>query len=112
MEAQNMPNHPALRSSRFGALSTDRATGKAFATLQSGAFLERANDEALRELVVARISDIGIATRHGLEEGHEIVRELVARIEADPMAAKALGGIAEVGVHSIEHELRRLVQGR
>jgi hypothetical protein len=103
---------PRNRPSVFGALSTDRSTGKAFATIQSGAFLERANDEALRELVIARISDIGIATRHGLDEGHEIVRELVSRIEADPMGAKALGGIAEIGIHGLEHELRRLIEGR
>lgn len=103
---------PRNRPSFFGALSADRATGKTFATIQTGAFLERANDEALRDLVLARLSDVRMATRHGLEEGHEIVRELVARIEADPIGAKAFEGIAEIGIHGLEHELRRLIEGR
>jgi hypothetical protein len=100
------------RSSLLGALGTDRATGKALATIQTGVFLERANDEALRDLALARLSDIGIATRHGLDEGHEIVRDLVAHIEADPIGAKALSGIAETGVRGLERELRRLIEGR
>ena len=57
-----MSNLTPARRSPFGALSTDRAAGKQFATIQAGAFLERAEDEALRNLVVAKLADIGIAT--------------------------------------------------
>jgi hypothetical protein len=105
-------NLPTRRSSLLRALGTDRAAGKALATIQTTGFLERASDELIRDLALARISDIGIATRHGLDEGHEIVRDLIAHIEADPMGAKALAGIAKTGMRGLELELRRLIEGR
>ena len=68
-----------VRRSMSWRLSTDRAQGKQLATIQGGAFLERAQDEARRNLVVAKMSDVGIATHHALEEGDEIVRDVVRR---------------------------------
>jgi hypothetical protein len=101
---------PARRSS-FGALSTDRAAGKQLAMLQTGAFMERANDEALRNLVVAKLGDIGIATHHALEEGDEIVRDVVRRIQNNEYGAQALASIGEEGIRALKHELRRLTEG-
>jgi hypothetical protein len=102
---------PARRSSALGRFGLDRATGNAVATIQSGAFLERAGDEAQRQLVLARMGDIGAATRYALEEGDGIVGDLMSRVETNPFAAKALGGIAEDGVRGLRRELRRLSEG-
>ncbi|HEX3691961.1 MAG TPA: hypothetical protein VHU13_01350 [Solirubrobacteraceae bacterium] len=104
-------NLPVRRSSLFGALSSDRATGKALATVQTGAFLERAEDEARRNLSIAKISDIGMATRHALAEGDEIVHDLAGRLQGNEFGAVALGGIAEDGVRGVRRELRRLSEG-
>jgi hypothetical protein len=99
------------RSSTFGALSTDKAAGKQLATIQLGAFIERAEHEARRNLTLARMADIGVATRHGLEEGEAIASDLLSRVENNPFALKALSGIAEDGVRGIRRELRRLSEG-
>jgi chloramphenicol 3-O-phosphotransferase len=106
-----MSNIVPARHSTFGALSTDRAAGKQLATIQLGAFLERAEDEARRNLALAKMSDIGMATRHGLEEGEAIASDLLSRVENNPFAMKALSGIAEDGVRGIRRELRRLSEG-
>lgn len=105
---------PARRSPLLGgvlASREDRAAGQALATIQTGAFLERASDEARRQLALGRISDIGAVTRHALDEGDAIVGDLVSRAEGNPLAAKALGGIAEEGVRALRSELRRLADG-
>jgi hypothetical protein len=101
---------PARRSLFGGVLASreDKAAGKQLATIQSGAFLERAQDEARRNLTLARMTDLGMATRHALEEGDEIVSDLAGRIENQPFGAKALSGIAEDGINGLRHELRRL----
>ncbi len=104
-------NLPVRRSSLLGSLSTDRATGKQLATIQTDSFLERAQDEALRNLVVAKMSDIGIATHHALEEGDEIVRDVVRRIQNNEFGGQALASIGEEGIRSLKAELRRLTQG-
>jgi len=106
-----MSNLPARRS-LLGALSTDRAVGKQLASIQTGAFLERAEDETRRQLVESRMSDIGMATRHAFNEGDDIVADLVSRIERNPHSANALMGLAEDGVHGLRRELRRLSEGR
>jgi hypothetical protein len=98
---------PARRS-MLDALSTDRATGRALSTIQTGAILERTDGEAQRQLTMAKMSDIGAATRHALDEGDGIVADLVSRAENNPFAAKALGGIADDGVRGLRRELRRL----
>ena len=54
------------------------------------------------------MSDLGLATRHALAEGDEIVGDLAGRIDNQPFGAKALSGIAEDGINSLRHELRRL----
>lgn len=101
---------PAPRSLFGGALASreDKAASKHLATIQSGAFLERAQDEARRNLTLARITDLGMATRHALSEGDEIVSDLASRIDNQPFGAKALSGIAEDGINGLRHELRRL----
>lgn len=104
-------NLSVRRSSLFGGLSTDRATGKELSAVQTGAFLERAHDEALRNLVVAKLGDIGIATHHALEEGDEIVRDVVRRIQNNEFGAQALSSLGEEGIRALKHELRRLTEG-
>jgi hypothetical protein len=101
---------PANRSRFGGVLATreDKAAGKHLATIQCGAFLERAQDEARRNLTLARMTDLGMATRHAMDEGGEIIGDLASRIESDPFGAKALSGIAEDGINGLRHELRRL----
>ena len=107
-----MPNNlPARRSSLLGTLSPDRATGKELSAIQTGAFLERALDEALRNLVVAKLGDIGLATHHALEEGDEIVHDLARRIQNDAFGAQALAGLGEEGIRALRHQLRRLTEG-
>ncbi len=106
-----MSNIVPARHSPFGALSTDRAAGKQLATIQLGAFLERAQDEALRNLLVAKLGDIGIATHHALEEGDEIVRDVVRRIQNNEFGGQALASIGEEGIRALKHELRRLTEG-
>jgi hypothetical protein len=104
-------NLPARRSSLLGSLGADRATGKALVTIQTGAFLERAHDEALRNLVVAKLGDIGLATHHALEEGDEIVHDLARRIQNNEFGAQALAGLGEEGIRALRHQLRRLTEG-
>lgn len=99
-------------SSALGRFGLDRATGNALATIKTGAMLERAEDEAGRTLALARMSDIGAATHHALDEGDGIVRDLVARVESNPLGANALGGIAEDGIRGLRRELRHLTEGR
>lgn len=106
MPSNNLP----ARRSMLGSLSTDRATGKQLATIQTGAFLERAQDEALRNLVVAKLSDIGLTTRHALEEGDEIAHDLARRIQNDAFGAQALAGLGEEGIRALRHQLRRLTE--
>lgn len=99
---------PARRSS-FGALSADRAAGKQLATVQTGAFIERAEDEALRNLVMAKMSDLGMATRHGLDEADAIIHDLASRIQNNEgFGAQVLVGISEEGALALKRELRRL----
>jgi hypothetical protein len=86
----------------------ERALIKQAGAIQAELFIARAYDVARRERATGRISDMGIATRHGIDEGDAIVSELEERIERHPRAAKALGGIAEDGIHSIRRELRKL----
>lgn len=104
---------PARRSRFGGVLATreDKATGKELSAIQTGAFLERAHDEALRNLVIAKIDDIGMATHHALEEGDEIVRDLARRIQGSEFGAQALAGLGEEGVLGIKRVLRRLTEG-
>jgi chloramphenicol 3-O-phosphotransferase len=104
-------NLPARRTSFLANLGTDRATGKQLATIQTGAFLERAQDEALRSLVVAKMSDIGLATHHALEEGDEIVRDVVRRLQSNEFGGQALASLGEEGIRALKHELRRLTEG-
>jgi hypothetical protein len=104
-----MSNH--LIPSRLGALAMtreERTLIKRAGAIQAELFIARAYDVARRERTTGRISDIGIATRHGIDEGDAIVSELEGRIERRPHAAKALGGIAEDGIHGIRRELRKL----
>lgn len=103
-------NLPARRSSLFGgalASREDRAAGKTFGTLQTGAFLERAEDELRRDLALGRMSDKGMETRHAMAEGDEIVADLASRIENNPLGANALGGLAERGMRALGRELDR-----
>jgi hypothetical protein len=105
--------HPARRSRFGGVLATreDKAAGKHLATIHSDAFLERARDEALRNLVLAKMGDVGMATHHALEEGDEIVRDVVRRVQNNEFGAQALVGLGEEGVRALKHELRRLTEG-
>jgi len=104
-------NLPARRSSLFGGLSTDRAAGKQLATIQTGSFLERAQDEALRHLVVAKMGDIKIATHHALDEVDEIVREVVRRTQANEYGAQAFAELGEEGFRALKATLRNLTEG-
>ncbi len=106
-----MSNNLPARRSLLGSLSTDRATGKELSAVQTGAFLERAQDEALRNLVIAKLGDIGLATHHALEEGDEIVHDLARRIQNDSFGAQALAGLGEEGIRALRHQLRRLTEG-
>jgi hypothetical protein len=105
-------NLPARRSSLFGSLSTDRATGKQLATIQTGAFMERAQDEALRNLVMAKMSDFSMATRHGMDEAEAIIRDLARRMQnSDGFGDQILVGLSEEGALALKRELRRLSGG-
>jgi hypothetical protein len=104
-------NYLPARRSLLGSLSQDRATGKALSAVQTRAFLARAHDEALKNLVLAKLGDIGLATHHALEEGDEIVRDLARRIENNEFGAQALAGLGEEGIRALKHELRRLTEG-
>src|SRR5271170_4700397 len=97
-------NLPVRRSSLFGSLSADRAAGKALSATQTSAFLERAQDEALRNLVVAKMSDVRIATHHALEEGDEIVRDVVRRMQTNEFGAQVFAELGEEGVRALKHE--------
>lgn len=107
MSSNNLP----ARRSMFSSLSTDRATGKQLATIQTGAFLERAQDEALRNLVIGKLGDIGLATHHALEEGDEIVRDVIRRLQSNEFGGQALASLGEEGIRALKHELRRLTEG-
>lgn len=103
----------APRSLFGGVLASreDKAAGKALSTVRTGAFLERAEDEAQLQLTLAKMHDIGEATHHAFEEGDLIVADLVSRTERNPYAAKALEGLAEEGIYGLRRKLRRLSGG-
>ncbi len=96
------------RSSALDRLKADRATGNALATLHTDALLQRAADEAQCSLARAKMSDMGRATRHGLDEGDLIVGELEDRLANRPLGANALCGIAEDGIKGVRRALRSL----
>src|SRR5580693_3209772 len=108
--SRTMPNHPVPY--RPGRLVVTRKEQRALieqaGAIQAELFVARAYDVARRERTTGRMSDMGIATHHGLAEGDGIVGELEERIERRPRAAKALGGIAEDGIQGIRRELRKL----
>ncbi len=89
----------------------DRAIVRALNGVQAAALVQRAADAARRDLTIARISDVGLATRHALAEGDEIVGDLERRVTGRPLAFKALAPIAEDGIADVRHELRRLREG-
>jgi hypothetical protein len=105
-----MPRNQLVPVHRSALVMTraERALIKQAGAIQAELFLARAYDVARRERANGRVSDIAIATRHGLSEGDAIVSDLEERIERRPRAAKALEGIAEDGIHGIRRELRRL----
>lgn len=104
-----MPNLPVpYRPGGLLPTRRERALIKQAEAIQGELFIARAYDVARRERTNGRVSDLGIATRHGLAEGDGIVGELEERIERRPRAAKALGGIAEDGIQGIRRELRKL----
>jgi hypothetical protein len=103
-----MPNNLPVRRSILGA---DRATGKELSTVQTGAFVERAKDEARRNLTLARMSDFGLATHHALDEADEIVRDVVRRSQNNEFGAQAFAELGEEGFRALKHELRRLTEG-
>jgi hypothetical protein len=92
---------PAPRPLFLGVRSSDRATGRALAAVQTGALVERSRDVARRDLSLGRMGDLGLATHHALEEGDSIVRDLEQRVEGRPFALAALGPIAEKGIHGL-----------
>lgn len=106
-------NLPARRSLVGGLLASreDKAAGKNLAAIQSGAFLERAQDEARRSLTLARMSDFGLATHHALDEADQIVRDVVRRSQANEFGAQAFAELGEEGFRALKHELRRLTEG-
>lgn len=107
-----MSNLVRRRSSALTRRGLDSATGNAVATIQSDAFIQRAEDEARLSLSRARMTDTGEASRHALDEGDWIVQDLEGRIDRRPFALKALAPIAEDGIHALRRELRDLTGGR
>ncbi len=105
-----MPRNQLVPAHRSGLVMTraERALIKQAGAIQAELLLARAYDVARRERTNGRVSDTGIATRHGLGEGDAIVSDLEERIDHRPRAAKALEGIAEDGIHGIRRELRKL----
>ena len=97
-------------SSVLDRLKADRATGNALATLQTDALLQRAADEARCSLARGKMSDIGRAARHGIDEGDLIVGELEDRLANLPLGTQALGGIAEDGIKGVRRVLRSLTE--
>lgn len=106
-----MSNLTPARRSILDSLSPDRATGKNLSAVQTGAFVERAKDEARRNLTLARMSDFGLATHHALDEADEIVRDVVRRTQANEFGAQAFAELGEEGFRALKHELRRLTEG-
>jgi hypothetical protein len=106
-------NLSAPRSLFGGALASreDKAAGKQFATIRHGAFLERTEDEAQLYLALAKMHDIGIATRHSFEEGEDMVADFRRRVGDDPLVAKALSPFLEDGLQDLNRVRRRLSQG-
>lgn len=107
-----MSNIVPRRSSILARRGLDRAIGNTLATIQTSALIERAEDEAQLSLTLGRTSGIGMATHHALDVGDDIVRDLAGRLDANPLGANALGGIAEDGIRGVRHQLRRLTEGR
>ncbi len=107
-----MSNLVPTRRSIFGALSTDRAAGNALSTVQANTLVQRAEDEALRNLGMAKMSDFSMATRHGMDEAEAIIRDLARRIQnSDGFGDQILIGLSEEGALALKRELRKLSGG-
>ncbi len=104
---------PAPRSLFGGALASreDKAAGKHLATIQSGAFLQRAEDEAQLALGTAKMHDVSVATHHAFSEGEGMVNDFRSRVGEDPFLAKALAPFLERGLRGVGRQLDRLDEG-
>jgi hypothetical protein len=96
------------RRSTLAMTRAERALVRRAADIQAELFYARAVDVARRERATGRMSDIGLATRHALDEGTAIADDLAERTARNPWAAQALSGIAEDGIRGLRQELRNL----
>ncbi len=92
----------------FAALKGD-GPAKEVATIQEAAFVERAHDAASRDLAQLRMNDIAGLAHIGIDHAADISDRMVAAVERNPLAARAVSRIAETGVHGLDRELARYI---
>ncbi len=99
------------RPSGFLAALQGNSTAKEVATIQERAFVERAHVAARRDLALLRMADVSALTRVGIDEAADVTDRMVAAVERNPYAAKAVARIAETGVRGLDRELSRFIDG-
>jgi len=103
-------NLPVRRSSGLLAALQGNQTAKQVAAIQEAAFIERANDAALRDLALLKAADIGHVTRQSMAEAADIAGCLSAYAQADPLAAQAVSKIGETGIRGLDGALRNFIK--
>lgn len=104
-------NLPARRpSGLFAALRGD-SPAKEVAAIQEAAFVERAHVAARRDLALLRMSDIAALTDVGIDHAADVADRMVAAVERNPYALKAVTRIGETGVRGLDRELSRFIDG-
>lgn len=105
-----MSNLPARRPSGLRAALQGRPAAKQVAAIQEQAFIERAQDAAERDLALLKLCDTEALALQGMTSAGNISDRLVAEVEANPFAAKAVGRIADTGVRGLDRTLRRFIE--
>ena len=99
------------RSSGLFAVLHGNSTAKEIASIQEAALVDRTRSAFRRDLALLRMTDIGVLTDAGIDHAADIADRMVARIEANPYATKAVTRVGETAVRGLDRELARFIDG-
>jgi hypothetical protein len=102
------------RSTRPALITTrqERAAARRFGEVRNAALVRRAEDEAERELVKGRLSDLADLGQHAVNEMLCLEQDYKAAADASPFESALLRGITEDIGLGMRYEVRRFAGGR
>jgi hypothetical protein len=105
-----MSNLPARRTTGLFAALRGDGPAKEVAEIQQEAFIERAHDAARRDLAQLRMGDTAYLAHNGIDHAADLADHMIAKIERNPHAARAVSQVAESGIFGLDRELRRYIE--